>query len=96
MSSIFKKLEQGLAGVFGSDEEKHSHTHDGAECHADFHAEHAENRYASFAPQTSGQVKWHVDGCAYFWALSEAIESELPSHMPGAKKQEGQLQSVCE
>lgn len=79
MSSIFKKLEQGLAGVFGSDEEKHSHTHDGAECHADFHAEHAENRYASFAPQTSGQVKWHVDGCAYFWALSEAIENAQES-----------------
>lgn len=78
--SIFKKLEQGLAGVFGSDEEKHSHTHDGIECHAEHHAEHAENRYASFAPQTSGHVKWHVDGCAYFWALSEAIEGEIPSH----------------
>lgn len=78
--SIFKKLEQGLAGVFGSDEEKHSHTHDGIECHAEHHAEHAENRYASFAPQTSGHAKWHVDGCAYFWALSEAIEGETPSH----------------
>lgn len=68
MASIFKKL-------FGSDEEKHSHTHEGAQCH-EIHGEHSENRYQSFAPQSSGHAKWHIDGCAYFWALSEALEGE--------------------
>lgn len=72
---IFKKVEQGFSGLFGSDEQKHSHTHDGEACH-DLHAEHKENRFQSFAPQTSGQVKWHVDGCSYFWALSEALEGQ--------------------
>lgn len=61
--------------AFGGDDEKHSHTHAGEVCH-DLHAEHRENRYQSFAPQTSGHVKWHVDGCSYFWALSEALEGE--------------------
>lgn len=72
---IFKKVEQGISGLFGSDEQKHSHTHEGEACH-DLHAEHRDNRFQSFAPQTSGHVKWHVDGCAYFWALSEALEGQ--------------------
>ncbi|ROW01185.1 hypothetical protein VSDG_02677 [Cytospora chrysosperma] len=71
MASIFKKL-------FGSDEEKHSHTHEGAQCH-EIHGEHSENRYQSFAPQSSGHAKWHIDGCAYFWALSEALEEAQES-----------------
>lgn len=33
------------------------------------------HRYASFAPMSQGNnVKYHVDGCAYFWAISEALE----------------------
>ncbi|KUI63718.1 Phospholipase D2 [Cytospora mali] len=78
MGSIFKKLEAGLAGIFGSDEEKHSHTHEGAQCH-EIHGEHGGNRYQSFAPQSSGHAKWHIDGCAYFWALSEALEEAQES-----------------
>ncbi|RAL04806.1 putative phospholipase D (PLD) [Aspergillus ibericus CBS 121593] len=36
----------------------------------------AENRFGSFAPPRQGnEVKWHVDGCAYFYAVSEALES---------------------
>lgn len=75
---IFRKVEQGIEGLFGGSEEKHSHTHEGEVCH-DFHAEHRDNRFQSFAPQTSGHAKWHVDGCAYFWALSEALEGQKPS-----------------
>lgn len=71
MDDIFKKV----SGFFASDEQKHSHTHEGEACH-DLHVEHRENRYQSFAPQTSGHVKWHVDGCSYFWALSEALEGQ--------------------
>jgi phosphatidylserine/phosphatidylglycerophosphate/cardiolipin synthase-like enzyme len=39
-------------------------------------AEHnpAENRYSSSAAISAGNnVKFHVDGCAYFWAVSEAL-----------------------
>lgn len=68
-------IRKGIEGIFGSEDEKHSHTHQGQVCH-DLHAEHRENRFQSFAPQTSGHVKWHVDGCSYFWALSEALEGE--------------------
>lgn len=69
-------IRKGIEGIFGSEDEKHSHTHQGEVCH-DLHVEHRENRFQSFAPQTSGHVKWHIDGCSYFWALSEALEGEL-------------------
>jgi len=33
-------------------------------------------RYASSAPIWQGNnVKYHVSGCAYFWAVSEALET---------------------
>ncbi|KXS09244.1 phospholipase D/nuclease [Gonapodya prolifera JEL478] len=32
------------------------------------------NRYQSFAAESSGLARWHVDGASYFWALSTAIE----------------------
>lgn len=32
------------------------------------------NRYQSFAAPSSGNVKWHVDGASYFWAVSTALE----------------------
>ncbi|RDH31172.1 hypothetical protein BDQ94DRAFT_160759 [Aspergillus welwitschiae] len=35
-----------------------------------------ENRFGSFAsPRQGNEVKWHVDGCAYFYAVSKALES---------------------
>ncbi|GAM89123.1 hypothetical protein ANO11243_071580 [Dothideomycetidae sp. 11243] len=38
------------------------------------------NRFDSFAPQRSGNhVKWYVDGCGYFWALSEALDQAKES-----------------
>ncbi|PYH98474.1 phospholipase D/nuclease [Aspergillus ellipticus CBS 707.79] len=37
---------------------------------------HSENRFGSFAaPRQGNDVKWHVDGCAYFYAVSKALES---------------------
>ncbi|KAK7748633.1 hypothetical protein SLS53_000654 [Cytospora paraplurivora] len=78
MVSIFKKLEEGLEGIFGGEGEKHSHTHAGVECQ-EIHGEHSQNRYQSFAPQSSGHAKWHIDGCSYFWALSEALEEAQES-----------------
>ncbi|OCT44731.1 hypothetical protein CLCR_05364 [Cladophialophora carrionii] len=33
------------------------------------------NRYDSFASEKPGNdVKWYVDGCGYFWAVSQALE----------------------
>jgi phospholipase D1/2 len=33
------------------------------------------HRYSSSVPISQGNnVKFHVDGCAYFWAVSEALE----------------------
>lgn len=37
-----------------------------------------EFRFRSFAAPSTGNVKWFVDGCSYFWAVSEALERELP------------------
>ncbi|KIW10513.1 hypothetical protein PV08_11477 [Exophiala spinifera] len=39
-----------------------------------------EHRYNSSAPISQGNsVKYHVDGCAYFWAVSEALEKAKES-----------------
>ena len=73
--SIFRKAEKGLAGLFG--DEKHSHTHFGHTC--DHHGTQVANRFNSFAPVSSGDVKWYVDGCSYFWAVSESLQSKSGS-----------------
>lgn len=38
------------------------------------------NRFDSFAAERQGNdVKWYVDGCSYFWAVSQALESAKES-----------------
>ncbi|KAK4100324.1 phospholipase D/nuclease [Parathielavia hyrcaniae] len=72
--SLLRKAKHGINDLLPSDE-KHSHTHDGHECHEDHaHPEYGSNRYGSFAPQSSGHAKWYVDGASYFWAVSMALE----------------------
>lgn len=40
----------------------------------------AETRFGSFAPpREHNDVKWYVDGCSYFWAVSRALESARES-----------------
>lgn len=34
------------------------------------------NRFQSFSPETSGAVKWYVDGASYFYAVSLALEGK--------------------
>ncbi|KAG7287045.1 hypothetical protein NEMBOFW57_006545 [Staphylotrichum longicolle] len=71
---LLRKAKQGIEELLPG-EERHSHTHDGHECHEDHsHAEYGTNRYCSFAPQSSGHAKWYVDGASYFWAVSMALE----------------------
>jgi len=40
----------------------------------------AQNRFDSFASEKQGNdVKWYVDGCGYFWAVSQALEAARES-----------------
>ncbi|KAJ5563501.1 Phospholipase D/Transphosphatidylase [Penicillium sp. DV-2018c] len=40
----------------------------------------AEHRFGSFAPtREHNDVKWYVDGCSYFWAVSRALENARES-----------------
>ncbi len=62
------------------DDEIHSHTHLGQECH-NLHPFTKDQRYHSFAPQrhAGNEAKWFVDGCGYMWAVSVAIEEARES-----------------
>ena len=87
VSSIFDKLhgvvhglgselKQSIAGQGG---ETHSHTHGGAMCSDGMH-DNNQHRYGSFAAQRNGNdAKWYVDGCAYMWAVSRALEQARES-----------------
>jgi hypothetical protein len=44
-------------------------------------AENTGNRYGSSFRSSSGNAKWFVDGCSYFWAVAQALERE-PSQLP--------------
>ena len=72
MASVFKKVEAGIEGIF--EKEKHSHSHLEHLCDHLHPETHTQNRYNSFAPQNTGNIKWFVDGASYFWAVSEALE----------------------
>ncbi len=78
MESFLRKVGAGIDAridaVFG--EEEHSHSHVGASCDHLHSDEHTVNRYHSFAAPSTGDIKWYVDGCSYFWAVSEALERE--------------------
>lgn len=74
MPSVFHKVEHGAHALL--DGEKHSHSHIDYVCDKLHDEQQVSNRFHSFAPATRGDVKWYVDGCSYFWAVSEAIESE--------------------
>ncbi|KAF5520832.1 Phospholipase D1 [Colletotrichum aenigma] len=77
MDRIFRKVERGVEALFG--EERHAHTHSGHSCEEHHSDAHTGNRFQSFAAQTTGNAKWYVDGCSYFWAVSEAIEQARES-----------------
>lgn len=46
-------------------------------------SQYGANRFGSFAPESSGDVKWYVDGASYFHAVSIALERKPHlSHVP--------------
>ncbi|OTA00445.1 phospholipase [Trichoderma parareesei] len=65
-----------VEAIFGGegDAERHSHSHSGYQCDELHPEEHVANRYQSFVAPSSGNIKWFVDGCSYFWAVSEALQ----------------------
>ncbi len=72
LHKIGDHIESRVDGLFGG--ERHSHTHDGHDCAASHADEHNTNRFQSFAAPSTGHSRWFVDGCSYFWAVSEALE----------------------
>ncbi|PTB70582.1 phospholipase [Trichoderma citrinoviride] len=69
---LLDKVEALFEG--DNDAEKHSHSHSGYQCDELHPEEHVANRYQSFVAPSSGNIKWFVDGCSYFWAVSEALQ----------------------
>ncbi|TVY43123.1 Phospholipase [Lachnellula occidentalis] len=77
ITSAVKKGFEDISNVF--EDEKHSHTHLGEQCHT-LHHHARNNRFHSFAPpRTGNDAKWFVDGCGYMWAVSVAIEEARES-----------------
>lgn len=96
MASFFEKVKdkvkEEVEDLFDGDKDDKESHHDDHGSH-DNHGSHgglAEaqgkvntgNRYSSFAPQSSGNVKWHVDGASYFWAVSIALEGNTDTLSP--------------
>jgi phosphatidylserine/phosphatidylglycerophosphate/cardiolipin synthase-like enzyme len=53
---------------------------DGVNSALGFHDPALKYRHESSSPVTEGNhVKFHIAGCAYFWAISEAIENAKQS-----------------
>jgi phospholipase D1/2 len=90
MESFFdkvkEKVKEGVEDLFdGEKDEKHEnnshdnqkHSHDNVQAKAEGKV-NTNNRYSSFAPQSSGNAKWYVDGASYFWAVSIALEGNIP------------------
>lgn len=83
MASLLRKFGETIQNVGADlvnrvDEERHSHTHSNPECSAG--TLHSSHRYGSFAhPRDGNDVKWHVDGCSYMWAVSRALEQARES-----------------
>ena len=83
MASLLRKLGETIQHVGAElvntvEEEKHSHTHANTQCSDG--TLHSSHRYGSFAhPRDGNDVKWHVDGCSYMWAVSTALEQARES-----------------
>jgi phospholipase D1/2 len=88
---FLRKIEHKLGDLFRG--EKHSHTHLGQDCSAE--ADHHDNRFSSFAPQTSGNVKWHVDGASYFHAVSLALEGKTLGTLLASLRARGTYTPFC-
>jgi phospholipase D1/2 len=72
MAHFFDKIKDKFEEVF--DKHESHETKAGEEPAPPSSKLNTEHRFSSFAPQSSGHAKWHVDGASYFWAVSVALE----------------------
>lgn len=82
LSSFLDKFEETVSGVGSQLAQKIGTTID-ADAYAGYGSSsnaNSRNRFGSFAPtRESNDVKWHVDGFTYFWAVSRALETARES-----------------
>ncbi|XHG04355.1 hypothetical protein AWENTII_007628 [Aspergillus wentii] len=76
VSGILGKL-QGVVAEYGNDVAHKLGTALDPQAYAEYGQKpQTEHRFGSFAPSREGNdVKWYVDGCSYFYAVSKALES---------------------
>lgn len=84
-SFIFGKLQgavQDISSEIGKridGRSQQSRTSAGGQSHGGAYTSNT-HRYGSFAAQRTGNdAKWFVDGCGYFWAVSQALEEATQS-----------------
>ena len=91
MSSLFHKLHDAVEDISSEIKEKLNVNEGEQKPHAQGQSQgqaqqsgektdqthnNAQHRFQSFAQQRQGNdIKWYVDGCAYMWAVSKALES---------------------
>ncbi|KAF5866487.1 hypothetical protein ETB97_012042 [Aspergillus alliaceus] len=80
-SGLLGKIQGAVADI-GSDFGQRIGTALDPQAYAEYgHAKpQSQHRFGSFAPDRQGnEVKWYVDGCSYFYAVSKALESARES-----------------
>ncbi|KHN97903.1 Phospholipase D [Metarhizium album ARSEF 1941] len=76
---IHKKQQIGKFGNLFNKDHRHDEEHE-QRCDAKRSAICEQHRFESFFPERDGNlVKWYVDGCDYFWAVSVALEQAQES-----------------
>lgn len=82
MSGLLGKVQGTVAG-FGSDFAQRIGTALDPQAYAEYgqpSKPQSQHRFGSFAPDRQGNdVKWYVDGCSYFYAVSRALETARES-----------------
>ncbi|TWU75532.1 hypothetical protein ED733_005928 [Metarhizium rileyi] len=76
---IHKKHQIGKFGNLFNKDHRHDEEHE-QRCDAKRSAICEQHRFKSFFPERDGNlIKWYVDGCDYFWAVSVALEQAQES-----------------
>ncbi|KIE01032.1 Phospholipase D, partial [Metarhizium majus ARSEF 297] len=76
---IHKKHQIGKFGNLFNKDHRHDEEHE-QRCDAKRSAICEQHRFESFFPERDGNlIKWYVDGCDYFWAVSVALEQAQES-----------------
>ncbi|KAJ5239252.1 hypothetical protein N7468_003871 [Penicillium chermesinum] len=71
---------QGTVAEFGSEFATKIGTTIDPQAYAEYGPHKPNTRFGSFAPpREHNDVKWYVDGCSYFWAVSRALENARES-----------------